>query len=116
MNVKFNLDADKLLEHKFNGNTLGYDAREVDEFLDLILADYRNFSKLEKEYDRLINKMDSLMNKNLNVEALNVQLKKRNEEMTRVINRKETTIENLMKIDAYERKLWALGVDPSKLT
>ena len=49
MKIKFNFSPEDILEKKFNISLRGYDPKEVDYFLDLIIKDYEAF-KLEIEY------------------------------------------------------------------
>lgn len=115
MAEKMILDSDKLLKKKFSSKSGGYDALEVDLFLDDIRTDYVYFIALEKEAKVLLTKNEQLTTKNVNLEALNLQLTRKIKELERLLEKGGTTIENLRKIDKYERQLWSLGVDPSKV-
>lgn len=57
MNQDLNLTQDDILEKEFKIDTRGYRLKEVDQFLDLIIADYGTFidviKKQELEKDRL---------------------------------------------------------------
>ncbi len=52
---QFNLSSKDILEKEFKIDTRGYRLKEVDQFLDEIIADYQTFSKiindLQKEKD-----------------------------------------------------------------
>ncbi len=109
------LDDDKVLKKKFNPKNGGYDALEVDAFLDQVRADYFYFLDLSQQADIIRKKIDQLTSKNVDLEALNLQLSRRVKELERLLAKGGTSIENLRKIDRYERQLWALGVDPSKI-
>lgn len=115
MAEKVLLDSDKILKKKFNAKNGGYDALEVDEFFDQVREDYElllaEIKRLEKEVERF----DKLNAKNVNLEALNLQLTRKVKELERLVAKGGTAMENLRKIDKYERQLWALGVDPSKI-
>ena len=54
---KINLTPDDILEKEFKIDTRGYRLKEVDQFLDLIIEDYKTFiemiKKSEKEKDEL---------------------------------------------------------------
>ena len=54
---KLNLAPDDILEQEFKIDTRGYRLKEVDQYLDLIIQDYRTFldiiKKQEKEKDEL---------------------------------------------------------------
>ncbi len=109
------LDADKILKKKFNAKSGGYDALEVDEFFDLVRADYEVMLKNQKELEVLQLKNDAQQAKIVNLEAQYIQYKKKVEELERLISKGGTAMENLRKIDKYERQLWKMGIDPSKL-
>ena len=115
MAKKIVLDSDKVLKKKFNPKNGGYDALEVDTFLDVVREDYTYFVALEKEVSQLAKKNEQLTTKKVNLEALNLQLTRKVTELERLIEKGGTTIDNLRKIDRYERQLWALGIDPSKV-
>ena len=115
MAKKIILDSEKVLKKKFNAKSGGYDALEVDSFLDTVREDYTYFVTLEKEASQLSRKNEQLTAKNVNLEALNLQLTRKVNELERLIEKGGTTIDNLRKIDRYERQLWALGLDPSKV-
>ena len=57
VNQDLNLTQDDILEKEFKIDTRGYRLKEVDQFLDLIIADYGTFldviKKQEQEKDRL---------------------------------------------------------------
>lgn len=115
MAKKITLDSEKVLKKKFNPKSGGYDALEVDLFLDTIREDYTYFVVLEKEASQLLRKNEQLTAKNVNLEALNLQLTRKVNELERLIEKGGTSIDNLRKIDRYERQLWKLGIDPSKV-
>lgn len=115
MAEKIILDAEKVLKKKFNAKSGGYDALEVDKFLDDVRSDYVYFIALEKEAKALLSKNEQLNAKNVNLEALNLQLNRKIKELERLLEKGGTSIENLRKIDKYERQLWALGIDPRKV-
>ena len=109
------LDSEKLLKKKFNAKNGGYDALEVDEFFDQVRSDYETFNAQIKELERQVKRFEQLNAKNVNLEALNLQLSRKVKELERLVAKGGTAMENLRKIDKYERQLWALGVDPSKV-
>lgn len=109
------LDADKILKKKFKAKSGGYDALEVDEFFDLVRNDYESMLEIEKELKLLRLKNETQQAKIVNLEAQYIQYKKKVEELERLISKGGTAMENLRKIDKYERQLWKMGIDPSKL-
>lgn len=58
------LTQKEILEKDFKTKMRGYNPQEVDEFLDLVIKDYKSFereiSDLKEEKDRLITKLDEL--------------------------------------------------------
>ncbi len=73
---EFNLTSDMILEKSFKIDTRGYRLKEVDQFLDLIIADYEQFytiiRNLEKEkednLEQIINLKQEIRNLKTNVE------------------------------------------------
>ncbi len=76
MNQDLNLTQDDILEKEFKIDTRGYRLKEVDQFLDLIIADYGTFldviKKQELEKDRLTEEIiklkQQLRDANVNME------------------------------------------------
>lgn len=76
MNQDLNLTQDDILEKEFKIDTRGYRLKEVDQFLDLIIADYGTFidviKKQELEKDRMAEEIielkKQLRDANVNVE------------------------------------------------
>lgn len=73
MKAKFNLTGDDILNKRFNIELKGYDAKEVDYFLDLVKKDYEGYElilkyhtetnqKLKEEKEELIRKNKVLNN------------------------------------------------------
>ena len=75
---EFNLTSDMILEKSFKIDTRGYRLKEVDQFLDLIIADYEHFytiiRNLEKEkednLEQIINLKQEIRNLKTNVEIV----------------------------------------------
>lgn len=62
MEKRFKLTVEDVLEKQFNIDFKGYSSGEVDEFLDLVIADYQQYNKMIEElgdhlqeYERQIN-------------------------------------------------------------
>ena len=62
MEKRFKLSVEDVLEKQFNIDFKGYSSGEVDEFLDLVIADYQQYNKMIEElgdhlqeYERQIN-------------------------------------------------------------
>ena len=75
---EFNLTSDMILEKNFKIDTRGYRLKEVDQFLDLVIADYEHFyaiiRNLEKEkednLEEIINLKQEIRNLKTNVEIV----------------------------------------------
>ena len=75
---EFNLTSDMILEKNFKIDTRGYRLKEVDQFLDLVIADYEHFyaiiRNLEKEkednLEQIINLKQEIRKLKTNVEIV----------------------------------------------
>ncbi len=75
---EFNLTSEQILEKDFKIDTRGYRLKEVDQFLDLIIADYEHFyaviRNLEKEkednLEQIINLKQEIRNLKTNAEIV----------------------------------------------
>ena len=75
---EFNLTSEMILEKDFKIYTRGYRLKEVDQFLDLVIADYEHFytiiRNLEKEkednLEQIINLKQEIRNLKTNVEIV----------------------------------------------
>jgi DivIVA domain-containing protein len=119
MDENFNLTRDQILSKKFTPNVKGYDPDEVDDFLDLIIADYAAFERYMKESKGYIEELELGTNK---LKAQNHQLDIDNGKMkARLSGIKDTdqvtssNIDLLQRINALEKFLYARGVDPTKI-
>ena len=84
-----NLSQEDILEKEFKIDTRGYRLKEVDQFLDLIIADYSTFidiiKKQEMEKDRLTEEVIRLK-KQLRDASVNVEIAKASQGNTQVVN------------------------------
>ena len=119
MAVKLNYCADDLLNLKFKKNVKGYDAYHVDSTLDKVISDlryYENFYKEAKDYiAELESKFKTLRDKNSELE---VQISGMKKTIEAIKNKKGANFDNIQlyeKIDKYERYLFKMGVDPTKI-
>ncbi len=115
--MKLQLTSKNILGKEFKIVSNGYDPNEVDDFLDVVLSDYRMIDSvirgLETQVDRL--KIDN--------QKLRVELSKKDAELSTtqneiLINPDVAHLDNLdllKKISKYEKKLYQMGVDPSKI-
>ena len=84
-----NLTQDDILEKEFKIDTRGYRLKEVDQFLDLIIADYGTFidviKKQELEKDRLTEEIIRLK-KQLRDASVNAEIAKASQPSSNVNN------------------------------
>lgn len=81
---KLNFKAEAILNKKFSIDMSGYNAREVDEFFDLIIGDYHVFEELIKNLNEKLEDKNKLIELNkeeiasmkLELDNLKEQLKK----------------------------------------
>ncbi|MFA5687186.1 MAG: DivIVA domain-containing protein [Bacilli bacterium] len=119
MKSKANLNAQNILNKKFKANVKGYDCHEVDDFLDLIINDYKDFSKKIEERNEYITKLETTINDLRKTQRELELIKARYEERFGNIKSDQKVslqnVEYIKRINILEEKLYALGVDPRKL-
>jgi len=118
--MKLKLNEDAILNKKFESSEKGYDPLDVDKFLDLVLDDYRILDSLIEEKNKEIKDLEG------KIEVLNKSLQdlKENQELVNLSFVKKDTLNDYRLLDnldllkrcaKYEKKLYSLGVDPSKI-
>ena len=119
MDLKLKHTADSILDHEFSANKPGYDALEVDSFLDEIVSDYiatkQYIGKCESKIKELEKEKNIFKTKNDKLEVENALL---NEKFKYVSNNTEASLSNLdllKRISALENALYKLGKDPSEI-
>lgn len=116
--MKLSLSTREILHKQFNVSNKGYDPLEVDQFLDIVLSDYK---LIEEVVNNLNNEIKEL--KTHNVELRDKITYLENITPTTTVKQnfsfndyaKLDNLELLKKISKYEIKLYELGVDPSKI-
>ncbi|HBP44237.1 MAG TPA: hypothetical protein DD621_06240 [Clostridiales bacterium] len=115
--MKLQLTSKDILNKEFSKDVKGYSANEVDSFLDKVLHDYRMIDGVVK-----------------GLESQLIELKKQNQTLRLEISKKDAELSGnhnqflanpdivhldnldlLKKISKYEKKLYQMGVDPSKI-
>lgn len=120
--MRFNLNKEAILNKQFIPSYKGYDTNDVDEFLDLVLKDYSQIDEIVKKNDETIS---TLKRENESLKSSLRDLKREQELVGLKITSKKqnldytpSSIDNLellKRCAMYEKKLYSLGVDPSKL-
>ena len=119
MAIKLNLDSSMILEKQFDGQLRGYNALQVDKYLDMIIKDYKIIEEnylIEKE------KLDQLKKENTELQReLDVAKVENSKMQSKVGGIRDSNsvsnenINNLKKIAAYEKFLYNHGYDPTKI-
>ena len=119
MPVKLKLDANKIIHKHFLATKPGYDALQVDTFLDIVKDDYNAMeayvSEAESSIDDLKAKVDFLNREVTRVEAENVSLKSK---LGDLADNQEVNLDNLellKRISNLEKALVRLGINPNTI-
>ncbi|MFA5421698.1 MAG: DivIVA domain-containing protein [Bacilli bacterium] len=119
MDHKVALTSKAVLSKVFLKDVKGYDALEVDTFLDQVVNDYRLFEKALLERDAYIAELETLVKKHKdNSSLLEIENAKAQKRLGNIKDEGKVSLQNLeylQKIAIYEKELYRLGVDPSKL-
>ena len=119
MGTKITLTSQAILQKRFQGATPGYNALEVDTFLDKIIKDYKivegNILISEDELTDLKNKNQELEDENqrLNLELIKSQSRLTNIKEGDVVNSDNVNL--IKRINALEKFIYEKGFDPTKI-
>ena len=117
--MKLQLNAKDILNKQFEKDVKGYNPDEVDSFLDKVLTDYR---MVEGVMESLKEQIVTLKREN---ESLRIKIREKDDEISMQKSKnilknefKNDSLDNLellQRCSRYEKKLYQLGVDPSKI-
>lgn len=117
MTIKLLLDSNKIYHKVFEGTKPGYDALQVDSFLDIVIKDYETMEtyvrESNQELDELNNKVKMLNEQLTKVEAENVNLKKKMGDIAANSETSLSNLEHLKRISALEKALAKAGINPN---
>ena len=117
MAVKLLLDSNKIYHKTFEGTKPGYDALQVDSFLDLVIKDYETFEQYMDETNKTItdlnNKVRLLDSQLSEVETENATLKSRLAGISTNQDASLNNLELLKRISALEKALNKAGINPN---
>lgn len=120
MALKLILDANKIYHKEFQGTKPGYDALQVDTFLDFVIRDYQSMDdyvkKTEQKEKELNDKIDFLNSKLRNVEAENETLKAKFGNIQPDNVPSLNNLELVKRISKYEEALKKAGIDPKTIS
>lgn len=97
---KIMLNAKDILQKDFKVDTRGYRPQEVDQFLDVIMSDYTEYSKIIK---RLKNEIRNLLEENNTLKAEIRQLRSQIEIATQNTSRNVTNVDILKRLSELEK-------------
>ena len=117
--LKLNLTSKEILNKLFAPSDKGYNAYDVDEFLDKIIQDYKlvedNVLLLNKEFEEKDLKIKKLEEEK---SALEIELGKYKARFSNIKAEDNVTTDNielLKRINLLEKALYNAGIDPSKI-
>lgn len=119
MALKLVLDSKKIYEKTFQGNKPGYDALQVDQFLDVVIKDYQEMERFVEENEKDISNLTTIKNNLANqVTQLQVENSLLKEKLAAFKGNEDANINNidyLKKISKLEHALYKLGVNPNSI-
>ena len=120
--LKLKLSASEINSKEFQTKNGGYDALQVDRYLDLIVNDYIAFEqyenstkKLYANYDELVKTCEIYKSKLSESEYQRTLLQEKVEVLKQNEGNATSNIELLQRISTLEQALYNLGKDPSKI-
>ncbi len=119
MAIKLLLDSNKIYHKVFEGTKPGYDALQVDSFLDLVIKDYDAFQGYIQNSERQIEELEgkvNLLNEQLSkVEVENATLKQRLGDLSSNDEASLSNLELLKRISLLEKALSKAGINPKTI-
>ena len=113
------LNSQLILKKVFTPDVKGYDADQVDEFLDQVARDYVAFEAYYNDSKNYIVDLETQLRKtrerSSELEVENARLKKRLDGIKDTDNVSSGNIDLLQRIQRLEKELFRLGVDPRKI-
>lgn len=120
--LKLKLSASEINSKEFQAKNGGYDALQVDRYIDLIVNDYIAFEqyenltkKLYANYDELVKTCEIYKSKLSESEYQRTLLQEKVEVLKQNEGNATSNIELLQRISTLEQALYNLGKDPSKI-
>ena len=119
MPLKLKLDANKIYHKEFEGTNPGYNALQVDSFLDVVIKDYETIEAYVDSTEQTINELTK-MNKMLKdrlaqVEANNAVMSEKLKNISDNENASLSNIDLLKRISALEQALYKAGINPNTI-
>jgi len=119
MDVKLVLSSKALLEKVFTFSNNGYDAYQVDEFLDRIINDYKivenNLLITKESINIYTDRIEVLTKENNELKAELEIYKKKYDGISDSKNVTNENLEYIKRISLLEKALYKQGIDPTKI-
>ena len=119
MPLKLKLDENKIYHKEFEGTKPGYNALQVDSFLDIVIKDYEmmdNYIASAEETIEDLTKMNKMLKDRLaQIEANNAVM---NEKLKNISDNENASLSNLdllKRISALEQALYKAGINPNTI-
>ena len=100
---KLNLTPNEILNKEFKPNFKGYDATEVDSFLDQVLDDYQN---MEENVQELLDLVDSLQNQVKELNKQKIELEGKNKAFDLSNTTSYSSVDLLKRLSRLEEEVY----------
>jgi DivIVA domain-containing protein len=119
MKIETKLNANKILDKEFAAKKTGYDALEVDKFLDAIVEDYSTFESYIKELENKVDELSQTLKLyKSRMDNMEIQNAVMSDKLSNISNNEACSLSNidlLKRISVLEHALYKAGVDPTKI-
>lgn len=119
MKIETKLNANKILDKEFAAKKTGYDALEVDKFLDAIVEDYSTFESYIKELENKVDELSQTLKLyKSRMDNMEIQNAVMSDKLSNISNNESCSLSNidlLKRISVLEHALYKAGVDPTKI-
>lgn len=117
MPLELKLDSNKIYHKVFEGTKPGYNALQVDTFLDVVIADYEAIENYIVETDRTIENLTKsnrmLKDRLTQVEASEAIMQEKLKNIAENENASLSNLDLLKRISALEQALFKAGINPN---
>lgn len=119
MPIDLKLDSNKVFHKVFEGAKPGYNATQVDTFLDIVISDYEAVEAYVQKTDELIdnlNKTNKMLKDRLTTTEANLAVLE--EKMKNISDNESVSMANLdllKRISTLEQALFKAGINPSNI-
>lgn len=120
MDLKLELNTQKIVDKEFHGKKMGYDPLEVDQFLDVVIKDYDQMEKYLSEMKASLSELqktckiykERLESAEVKNEILSDKLRNISDNDNGV---SLSNIDLLKRISLLEQTLYKAGIDPNNI-